>query len=204
MELVLETAGESHGAVLTAILAGLPAGSPADPAHIAARLAARRQGRGRSARQRTERDVVRLTAGVRGDPGEDLEGARGRRDASDLHALGDPAAQDEARRRIDASAAAGDTLGGIVEVVATGVPAGLGGHERPEEKISARLGAALLGVQAVRAVEIGLGAAAAARRGSEVHDPILPAEGVILPGRGGAPPRRARNHAGGVEGGTTN
>jgi chorismate synthase len=98
---------------------------------------------------------------------------------------------------VDACAAEGDTLGGVVEVVATGLPAGLGGHERPEEKVSARLGAALLGVQAVRAVELGLGAAAAARRGSEVHDAIVPA-------RGGGPPGRAGNHAGGIEGGTTN
>src|SRR5688572_9529916 len=65
MELILETAGESHGQKLVAVLAGLPAGSPTDLAHVEARLAARRRGYGRSARQRTEDDRLTFTAGVR-------------------------------------------------------------------------------------------------------------------------------------------
>jgi chorismate synthase len=77
-----------------------------------------------------------------------------------------------------------------------GVPVGLGGHERPEEKLSARLAGALMGIQAVRAVELGLGAAAAALPGSRVHDAILPREGE-------GPPRRGSNRAGGIEGGTS-
>ncbi|MCC7138153.1 MAG: chorismate synthase [Planctomycetes bacterium] len=132
---------------------------------------------------------------VAGAPGDDLDAARLRRDASDLHALGGDDAQRAARDAIAAAGAAGDTLGGVVEVVATGVPAGLGGHERPEEKVSARLAAALMGVQAVRGVEVGAGFAAAALRGSQVHD-------AIVPGDGGAP-RRTGNRAGGIEGGTT-
>jgi chorismate synthase len=134
---------------------------------------------------------------VGAEVGEDVAGARERRDASDLHALGEAGVQDEARARIDAAKRDGDTLGGVVEVVATGVPPGLGGHERPETKLSATLAAALMGVQAVRGVEIGLGFSSAGRRGSEVHDPILPA-------RPGDPPRRPTNHAGGIEGGTSN
>ncbi len=290
MELILETAGDSHGPALTAILSGLPAGSPVSTAFVDALLAARRRGYGRSARQRTELDRVQITAGVRdgaatgnpvaisvenldrtyadlppvhaprpghadlagalnrgladardvverasaretvarvaagalaaqfllalgirvfghavaiagvdvrGGPGDDLEAARARRDASDLHALGDESAQAQARRSIDEARKAGDTLGGIVEVVADGAPPGLGGHERPEEKLSARLAGALMAVQAVRGVELGLGFAAASRRGSEVHDAILPA------GASGAL-RRSHNNAGGIEGGTTN
>jgi chorismate synthase len=291
MDLILETAGESHGAGLTAILSGIPAGSPATEAFANARLAARQRGKGRGSRQQTERDEVRFLAGVRdgratgnpialsvanrdetyrdlppvvaprpghadlagalnrgvvdardvverasaretavrvaagavaaqflaalgihvlghvasvggigirGEPGPDLEDARRRRDASDLHALGPREAQARAEARIDEAKRDGDTLGGIVEVVATGVPPGLGGHERPEEKLSATLAAALVGIQAVRGVELGLGFAAAALRGSEVHDEILPPAGP------GDLPARSRNHAGGIEGGTSN
>src|SRR5688572_7459488 len=65
MELVLETAGESHGASLVAVLAGIPAGSPVASAYVDARLAARQRGRGAGARQRTEHDTVTFLAGVR-------------------------------------------------------------------------------------------------------------------------------------------
>ena len=300
MELVLETAGESHGPCLVAILAGLPTGTPVDAAFVDARLAARQRGYGRSGRQRVEQDHARFLAGVRdgfatgnpiaiqvdnrdttyvgrppvhtprpghadlagalnrgildarevverasaretavrvaagavaasflaalgctvlghvvaiggvsvggvsvggGDfgagPEDDLEAARVRRDASDLHAFGAAAAQDAARARIAEAASHGDTLGGVVEVVATGVPAGLGGHERPEDKMSSRLAAACMGIQAVRGVELGLGFASAALLGSAVQDGILPAVGS-------GPPRREGNRAGGIEGGTTN
>jgi chorismate synthase len=77
------------------------------------------------------------------------------------------------------------------------VPVGLGGHERPETKLGVGLCAALVGVQAVRGVELGLGFRGVARRGSEWHDAILPADGA---GR----PRRAGNAAGGIEGGRSN
>lgn len=289
MELLLETAGESHGPRLTAILVGIPAGTPIDAASVDARLAARQRGHGRSARQRTEVDRVRFTAGVRdgvatgnpialevdnrdttyadlpavhaprpghadlagalnrglvdardvverasaretavrtaagavaaaflealgvrvlghvlavgghavgGEPGADLEDARARRDASPLHALGEASAIARAVAAVDAAKAAGDTLGGLVQVVADGVPLGLGGHERPEEKLSARLAGALMGVQAVRGVELGLGFASAAMPGSALHDPILPATP-------GGLPRRPSNRVGGIEGGTS-
>jgi chorismate synthase len=291
MELLLETAGESHGPSLTAILAGIPAGTPLQPAFLAARLHARQQGRGSGARQRTEKDEIVFLAGVRDDvatgnpiaisvanrdpayrdlppitnprpghadlagalnrglidardvverasaretavrvaagavaaafldalgvrilghvvrlggvdvgaeAGADLESARVRRDRSDLHALGDDAVQARARELVDRARSDGDTLGGVVEVVATGVPPGLGGHERPETKLGATLAAALMGVQAVRGVEVGLGFAGADRRGSAYHDAILPAEAP------GLPYRRGGNHAGGIEGGTSN
>ena len=291
MELVLETAGESHGPQLTAILAGIPAGAPVTEAYVNLRLRARQGGKGASPRQQTERDVVHFHAGVRdgvatGNPialtirnrdkkyeslppvhnprpghadlagalnrgltdardvverssaretaarvaagavaaeflealgihvlghvvsiggvevgapvdGE-IEAARAARHHSDLHALGGEAAHKEAIALIDAVRKTGDTLGGVVEVVATGVPPGLGGHERPESKLSTGLAAAVMGIQAVKGMEIGTGFAQTARRGSEVHDAILPADD------GTGLPRRSGNSAGGIEGGMSN
>lgn len=135
---------------------------------------------------------------VSGLPGDDLEGARARRDASPLHALG---AVDEVARAmaaIDQAHQDGDTLGGVVEVVATGVPLGLGGHERPEHKLQASLAGAVMGIQAVKGFEVGLGFQAAELPGSKVHDAILPRDA-----RGGGL-RRSSNGAGGIEGGTSN
>ena len=132
------------------------------------------------------------------DAGSDLEAERRVRDASDLHALGSPEAGAEAAQLIAEAHREGDTLGGIIEVVASDVPVGLGGHERPETKLSRGLAAAVMGIQAVKGVEIGPGFANAKRRGREVHDAILPPD--ELPG---APVRRG-NQAGGIEGGMSN
>ena len=300
MEFRIETAGESHGGVMTAICHGLPAGSPADPAFVDARLAERQTGRGTGPRQKIEQDRVRLLSGVRDGvttgnpialqvdnrdtkysdlppiheprPGHaDLAGAlnlvrddardiverasaretaarvacgalaqqflralgievfahtvalggielpawtppatsgdalatglkqaRAAREQSDLRALAEGEAADQIRAAIDRAHAEGDTLGGLVEIVALGVPPGLGGHQRPEDKLSANLAGALMGIQAVRGVEIGLGFRGAALPGSDVHDAILP------PQAGEVRPRRSRNHAGGIEGGTSN
>ena len=104
---------------------------------------------------------------------------------------------------IDAARAAGDTLGGVVETVVTGCPIGLGSHAQWDRKLDARIGAAVLSVQAIKAVEIGLGVEAARRPGSKVMDPIAydpdsPADDR----RHGF--RRPTNNAGGIEGGTSN
>jgi chorismate synthase len=93
---------------------------------------------------------------------------------------------------IDAARADRDTLGGIVEVRARGVPPGLGSYASKEARLDARLAAALLGIQAVKGVEIGDGFALAALRGSAAHDEIEPDR------------RRATNRAGGIEGGVSN
>jgi len=93
--------------------------------------------------------------------------------------------------RIDAAKAAGDTLGGVVEVVGLGVPVGLGSHVSWDRKLDGRLAQALMSIPAVKGVELGLGFEAARRKGSEVHDAILP--GLA----------RATNRAGGTEGGMT-
>ncbi len=96
------------------------------------------------------------------------------------------------RGATDAARADRDTLGGIVEVVATGVPPGLGSYADKPDRLDARLAAALMGIQAVKGVEIGDGFALARARGSGAHD-------EIEPGR-----RRGTNRAGGLEGGVTN
>jgi len=101
----------------------------------------------------------------------------------------DPDAEREIVARIDAAKAAGDTLGGIVEVVALGVPVGLGSHVSWDTKLDGRLAQALMSIPAVKGVELGLGFEAARRKGSEVHDEIMP--GLS----------RATNRAGGTEGG---
>jgi len=92
----------------------------------------------------------------------------------------------------DAARADRDTLGGIVEVIATGAPPGLGSYAEKADRLDARLAAALMGIQAVKGVEIGDGFALAGTRGSDAHDEIEPDR------------RRTTNRAGGVEAGVTN
>lgn len=97
----------------------------------------------------------------------------------------------------------GDSLGGIVEVIAGGVPVGLGSHTQWDLRLDARLAGALMSVQAIKGVEIGLGYDAANKYGSEVHDEIFyqkPGEGKSLTGGF----KRITNNAGGIEGGISN
>ena len=126
---------------------------------------------------------------------------------ADLNAVADESqlrtldAQAEAAmiERIDAAKRAGDTLGGICEVICDGVPVGLGSHVSWDRKLDGRLAAALMSIPAVKGVEIGLGFEGARRPGSEVHDEI-----DLAPGREGAGHvRRRSNRAGGLEGGIT-
>ena len=93
---------------------------------------------------------------------------------------------------VDEAKADRDTVGGVVEVRARGVPPGLGSYASKQERLDARIAAALMGIQAVKGVEIGEGFALARLRGSEAHDEILP--GL----------RRETNRAGGIEGGVSN
>src|SRR6266702_5020303 len=94
-------------------------------------------------------------------------------DASPVRCL-DAAAEQDMIARIDAAKAAGDTLGGVVEVIALGLPVGLGSHVSWDAKLDGRLAQALMSIPAVKGVELGLGFEAARRKGSEVHDEILP------------------------------
>src|SRR5216683_869411 len=111
-------------------------------------------------------------------------------DASAVRCL-DAEAEREMIARIDAAKAAGDTLGGVVEVLALGVPVGLGSHVSWDRKLDGRLAQAVMSIPAVKGVELGLGFEAARRKGSEVHDEILPGFA------------RGTNRAGGTEGGMT-
>lgn len=119
-------------------------------------------------------------------------------DASPVRVL-DPLAEREIMSRIDAAKAAGDTLGGEVEVVARGVVLGLGSHVHWDRKLDGRLAGMLMSIPAVKGVEVGLGFEAAHRPGSAVHDPIAGDRGHDP--RGGF--RRLGNNAGGLEGGIT-
>ena len=93
---------------------------------------------------------------------------------------------------IEAAKADGDTLGGVVEVLAYGLPAGLGSHTQGDRRLDAKLAGALMGIQAIKGVEVGDGFALAATRGSLAHD-------EIVPGTDG--PDRTSNRSGGTEGG---
>lgn len=111
-------------------------------------------------------------------------------------------------RAIDRAKADGDSLGGVVEVVATGVPPGLGSHAQWDRKLDARLAQSLMSIQAIKGVEAGLGFEAAALPGSKVHDEIFYTNrGAIR--KGAYWPNAARffrrtNNAGGIEGGMSN
>ncbi len=100
---------------------------------------------------------------------------------------------------IDQAKEEGDTLGGVFEVVVTGLPVGLGSHVSWDCKLDARLAGAVMSIQAIKGVEIGLGFEGARRRGSRVHDPIVLHESASRSGGF----LRSSNGAGGLEGGVT-
>jgi chorismate synthase len=115
----------------------------------------------------------------------------------------DRQAELEIKRLIDFTQADGDTLGGVVEVQAIGVPPGLGSHVQWDRKLDARLAMALMSVQAIKGVEVGIGFDAARRPGSRVHDELFRDEGRL--GQGAATAYyRQTNRAGGIEGGMSN
>jgi chorismate synthase len=121
-------------------------------------------------------------------------------DQSPLRTL-DPDAERRMIERIDQIKREGNTLGGICEVVATGVCVGLGSHVAWDRRLDGRIGRAMLSIPAVKGVEIGMGFAAARATGAEVHDEIEPAPPPGNPLTGGV--RRVTNRAGGLEGGMT-
>ncbi|TDQ52581.1 chorismate synthase [Actinorugispora endophytica] len=104
----------------------------------------------------------------------------------------DPGTSARMVAEVDDTRKTGDTLGGVVEVLAYGLPPGLGSHVHWDRRLDARLAGALMGIQAIKGVEVGDGFRTAARRGSAAHDEIEPGEGGV---------RRRTNRAGGVEGG---
>jgi chorismate synthase len=119
-------------------------------------------------------------------------GDTGRIDASDVRCL-DEAASEAMIAHIDETKKAGDTLGGVVEVVVHHLPSGLGSHIQWDRRLDSRLAAALMGIQAIKGVEVGDGFALARTLGSQAHDEIeRGADGII---------RRRSHRAGGIEGG---
>ncbi len=115
-------------------------------------------------------------------------------DASPVRAF-DTQAESSMISEIEAAKKDGDTLGGVVEVVVAGLPVGLGSFISGQDRLDSQLAAAIMGIQAIKGVEIGDGFTTARRRGSAAHDEIYPGPDGIL---------RSTNRAGGLEGGMTN
>ncbi len=115
-------------------------------------------------------------------------------DASPVRAF-DEQTQASMISEIEAAKKDGDTLGGVVEVVIAGLPVGLGSFISGDDRLDSQLAAAIMGIQAIKGVEIGDGFTTARRRGSAAHDEIYPGPDGIL---------RSTNRAGGLEGGMTN
>jgi len=124
-----------------------------------------------------------------------LKEIRKRAEASELRCA-DHQAEKRMKLKIDEAARAGDSLGGIFEIIVSGAPVGLGSHVHWDRKLDGRLAAAIMSIQAMKGVEIGSGFGVANRPGSNVHDEIFwgPKGGFF----------RKTNHAGGIEGGMSN
>ncbi|WAH39205.1 chorismate synthase [Alicyclobacillus dauci] len=138
--------------------------------------------------------VVELCDVVAKDLPDDLDALIEAADASEVRCA-DKEAEAQMIARIDEAKKNGDTVGGIFEVIVRGCPIGLGSYAMPDRKLDGRLAGALMSVQAIKGVEIGLGFEAARRFGSKVHDPIA---------HNGSRYLRSSNGAGGLEGGVTN
>ena len=110
----------------------------------------------------------------------------------------DSTAEKDMMAAIEEAMSSGDTVGGISEVVAFGVPVGLGSHIQWDRRLDGRIAQAMMSIQSVKGVEIGDAFKAADERGSQVHD------GIVMSGGSGYPWRRKSNHAGGIEGGISN
>jgi chorismate synthase len=135
-----------------------------------------------------ELGTVTVKPGLQPRP-EDAE----RVDADPLRCL-DPEASARMVEEVDAAKRDADTLGGIVEILAYGVPPGLGSHVQWDRKLDSRLAAALMSIQAIKGVEIGDAFTQARSRGSHAHDEIIPTPDGV---------RRVTDRAGGLEGGMT-
>ena len=172
-----------------------------------ARETAARVAAGAVARQLLARVGLRLTSHVfsiggvelRRDTAVPFDAAAALPDDGPLRCV-DADAERAMIEEIDRARAAGDTVGGAFEVIATGVPVGLGSYVQWDRKLDGRLAQALMSIPAIKAVGIGLGPESAARPGSRVHDEIVPDTGGTRPLR----ITRPTNRAGGLEGGVTN
>ena len=139
------------------------------------------------------------------------EGVEGNHEAagraqSSLLRMADPDAETKARKWIDELKEAGGTAGGVVEVIATGLPPGLGSFVSWDRRLDGRIGLALMSINAIKGVEVGGGVSLAALPGKETLDEIFPGPsgGNLLFGNRFLPFHRKTNRAGGLEGGMTN
>ena len=132
--------------------------------------------------------------GVAVDPSKIDRSKLGQENGSELNCY-DKDAEVKMKARIDEAKAAGDTLGGIFEVIVQGAPVGLGSHIQWDRRLDARLSGAMMSIQAIKGVEIGAGFECANLPGSQIHDEIYLEDGKI---------QRKTNRAGGLEGGMTN
>ena len=156
--------------------------------------------------QQLETDIVShvVSIGAAGltDPlAVSYEDVRAIGDESALHCV-DPSVEQRMIAEIDAAREAGDTMGGSFEVIARGVPIGLGSHVQWDRKLDGRLAQALMSIPAIKAVGIGRGPMVASLPGSRIHDEILPS--VERSTVAGISVARPTNNAGGLEGGITN
>lgn len=129
-----------------------------------------------------------------------------RAEASEVR-VADPSVEDEMKALIDACKKEGDTVGGIFEVVALGVPSGIGSVMNWDEKLDGLIGHLMMSMQAIKGVEIGMGFESGRRRGSQVHDPIYHSDKADDMPEGHGPSGgfyRKTNGAGGLEGGMSN
>jgi len=139
--------------------------------------------------------VVSLGGAFAKVPNLQIRELRKRAEASELHCV-DPEAEKRMMRRIDDARNAGDSLGGVIELIIYGVPIGLGSHTHWDRKLDARLAGALMSIQAMKGVEVGAGFGVANQPGSQVHDEIFWNNKVGF--------NRKTNKAGGIEGGMSN
>lgn len=165
-----------------------------------ARETAMRVAVGSIARQLLERLGVRIRGRVNAVGGvealtEDSPEYWGRVETSEW-AVGDPEAETKIWQRLEQARAQGESLGGIIEIQGHNVPAGLGSHVQWDRKLDGRLAQAVLSVQAIKGASFGMGFAMADHGGSQVHDPIIYAQGTGF--------ARTSNNAGGIEGGMSN
>lgn len=138
--------------------------------------------------------VINL-GGIKASPNyEDLEQLEKDAENSEVRCA-DSQAEKEIINLIDATKEKGDTLGGIFEVIITGIPVGLGSHTSWERRLEGKIAAAMMSIQAMKGVEIGMGFEVANKPGSQIHDEIEYVNGAY---------RRKTNNAGGIEGGITN
>lgn len=147
-------------------------------------------------------EVIGYVTELGGCQAQPLSLDRTTRNASQVYTL-NPEADAAIVAAIDHARATGDTLGGVLETIVTGCPIGLGSHTQYDRKLDARLAAAVMSIQAVKAVEFGLGTEVARRPGSQVMDPIRYDSSHDTDDRRFGF-RRPTNNAGGIEGGTSN